>query len=256
MKQSWGNDIPTIESNKISLPDALCLKADQVDMDLKRSVIGSPNEQNGIEEAKPILSLGLHQLATLSASPGFVYIKANQNLDDLTLRFIYALISRGLGVINNRYGYFFDVKDYGLDHTKLAIPVSKTRAATGFHTDSTAVSYFPDVVGLLCLHQSEYGGESVISNAANLYSIIETSHPEHLPVLTQSVPRDVITPGTQQNREAILNNQFPVFNKDGENITFRYMRYWIETGFAKNRYPYAGSTSNCDGFNRQLLRGR
>ncbi|MGV2389786.1 MAG UNVERIFIED_CONTAM: TauD/TfdA family dioxygenase [Microcystis novacekii LVE1205-3] len=74
------------------------------------------------------------------------------------MRLIYAFISRIFGLLNQRYGYFFDVIDRGMDYTKEAIPVSMTNAETGYHTDSTAKNYFPDIVGLLCLASADEGG--------------------------------------------------------------------------------------------------
>ena len=44
---------------------------------------------------------------------------------------------------------------------------------------------------------------------------------------------DVITPGTDQNIDQILGNSFPVFEENNGSITFRYMRFWIESAHSK-----------------------
>jgi hypothetical protein len=59
------------------------------------------------------------------------------------------------------------------------------------------------------------------------------AHPEVLAAMQEPIVRDVITPGTVNNVSAILENAFPIFAFPEQGFTFRYMRYWIETAFAK-----------------------
>ena len=169
----------------------------------------------------------------IKTNPGFVLIQFGENLNDQELRLLYAFISRGIGTINDRYGYFFDVVDQGLDYTKEVIPVSKTSSSTGYHTDSTAKEYFPDIVGLLCLQPGHKGGASQITNAADVFEYIQDNFPQALIELLKPVIRDVITPGTINNYEAIRKNAFPIFSLDDDRFTFRYMRYWIESAHLK-----------------------
>jgi alpha-ketoglutarate-dependent taurine dioxygenase len=169
----------------------------------------------------------------LKNNPGFILLKARESLSDQELRLIYALCCRSFGRLNDRYGYFFDVIDQGLDYTKEAVPVSKTKAATGYHTDSTAKAYFPDLVGLLCLQPGASGGDSLLTNAADVYQELLRTAPDSLLALEKPVIRDVITPGTTNSKETILKNAFPVFSEQDDLFTFRYMRYWIETAHSK-----------------------
>jgi hypothetical protein len=128
--------------------------------------------------------------------------------------------------------------DRGLDYTKEAIPVSKTKAETGFHTDSTAKNYLPDIVGLLCLQPALQGGESLITNAANLLNHLYSVYPEYVDLLERPLYRDVITPGTTQNTDAVRANDIPLFQFDKEDgVIFRYMRYWIESALEKLQEP-------------------
>ncbi|MFM7730309.1 MAG: TauD/TfdA family dioxygenase, partial [Flavobacteriales bacterium] len=157
--------------------------------------------------------------------------------NDEQLRKIYACISRALGLLNDRYGYFFDVKDQGLDYTKSPIPVSKTNAETSFHTDSTAKHYFPDIVGLLCIHPAAQGGDSLVTNAAGAYQDLSHRFPEHAASLCRPLFRDVITPGSTYDEEAIRNNAFPIFSTDQRGFHFRYMRYWVERAYEKLSLP-------------------
>lgn len=175
--------------------------------------------------------------SNLKACPGFVLLRAEAERSDDELRRLYAFMSRTIGKLNQRYGYFFDVVDQGLDYTKKAIPVSKTKASTGYHTDSTAKDYVPDVVGLLCLNAGYKGGESLVTNAVNAYEMLKKQFPECLNELEKPIIRDVITPGYEFSREAILNNAFPVYNFENDGILFRYMRYWIESAYSKTQSP-------------------
>lgn len=169
----------------------------------------------------------------LTSFPSFTLINCDPSLPDVTLRSIYALYSKANGTLNDRYGYFFDVIDQGLDYKKEAIPVSKTRASTGYHTDSTAKEYLPDIVGLLCLHPADAGGDSLLTNAIDLFSFLEKEQPETLLEMEKPIIRDVITPGTVNTKEAIHSNAFPIFSVSDAGLTFRYMRYWIEAAFLK-----------------------
>jgi hypothetical protein len=184
----------------------------------------------------------------LAFSPGALRLQLEGTYSDEQQRQLYAIVSRSLGYLNNRYGYFFDVKDRGLDYTKEAIPVSKTKAETGYHTDSTAKHYLPDVVGLLCLQPALSGGESLITNAANLLNFLEERNPAWKDLLHTPLCRDVITPGTVQDLEAIRANDIPLFQYDQEGgVTFRYMRYWIESALEKLKEPTpAGLTELLD----------
>jgi hypothetical protein len=143
-------------------------------------------------------------------------------------------------MLNDRYGALFDVKDRGLDYTKEAVPVSKTKASTGFHTDSTAKEYSPDIIGLLCIRPGYKGGDSLLVNGADLYCWFHDNKPQYLPYLSKPIVRDVITPGTINNRKAIQKNKFPIFGFDTTGLKFRYMRYWITTGHEKTGIPLPG----------------
>jgi hypothetical protein len=189
-------------------------------------------------DQSPMHARAADWLKQLFQSPGALRLQVSPDYSDEELRVLYAMISRSLGYLNNRYTYFFDVMDRGLDYTKEAIPVSKTKAETGYHTDSTAKHYFPDVVGLLCLQPALSGGESLLTNAANLYNFLMHTYPQFSELLQAPLCRDVITPGTIQNTEAIRANDIPLFQQDSNGgVIFRYMRYWIESALEKLHEP-------------------
>lgn len=228
--QVWSS-LPTAEDITVHLPKDVA-SALLADTNLE-AWINRPNHTE-LQLLSALTPLSVQWLQQLNASPGALRITTGEQFNESELRQLYAMTSRALGWINNRYTYFFDVMDRGLDYTKEAIPVSKTKAETGYHTDSTAKYYFPDIIGLLCLQPAKSGGESLITNAANLLHYITGQHPELKDMLQQAWCRDVITPGTINSTEAILANDIPIYQYDADGgVIFRYMRYWIESALIK-----------------------
>ena len=232
------NELPEVTSFTHKLPEVLGSQ------DLPEAFISAPNSCSPPPEWISWVNEWSHALLR---SPGIAIVQANPDVSDEQLRRQYAVISRALGILNDRYGYFFDVKDQGLDYTKSPVPVSKTNAETSFHTDSTAKVYFPDVVGLLCIHPAATGGDSLVTNAAGAYHHLLAHHPLALNALSQPLYRDVITPGSTYDLEAIRNNAFPIFSSDSNGSLFRYMRYWVERAYEKLELPLAQEIT--DGMN-------
>ena len=184
--QVWSS-LPTAEDITVHLSEdvASALLADSNLEDW----INRPNQAD-LQSLSVLSPLSVQWLQQLNASPGALRVTTGSHYSESELRRLYAVTSRALGWINNRYTYFFDVMDRGLDYTKEAIPVSKTKAETGYHTDSTAKHYFPDIIGLLCLQPAKSGGESLITNAANLFQHITNEHSELKDLLHQAWCRE------------------------------------------------------------------
>jgi hypothetical protein len=232
--QTWSGGVPDVRDQRFPVPRSI---ADAI-AGLDGAWFQEARLEGGVEPpceelAREIRAWASPYLARLLAAPGMVIFQLPPELPDEQLRAGYYLLSRSLGRLDRRYGYLFDVKDRGLDYTKEAVPVSKTRASTGYHTDSTARDYLPDLVGLLCLNAGHRGGESLVVNAADLYRHMIAVAPRLVDVLSQPLYRDVITPGSVNNVEAILANRFPVFSLADGRLTCRYMRFWIETAYQK-----------------------
>lgn len=179
-------------------------------------------------------ALDLTALASaLTSSTGHVVLGAPAAWTDAQLRWAYVVVLRQFGVLNNRYGPLFDVIDQGLDHKTSNAPVSKTRAATGLHTDSSDAGYNPDLVALLCLQQGAAGGRSLLANAEEMMGRLRLKHPELEPIARKAWPRDVVTPGRQGHVSVIQSNAIPVLAEDEHGTVFRYMRFWTERALHK-----------------------
>jgi len=189
----------------------------------------------------------------LNKRPGFFLLKTGiTDEQEAMQRLVYEKICTTIGNLNTRYGAFYDVKDYGGDYRESRIPVSQTHETTGFHTDSSALNYYPRYVGLMCVRPALSGGESLLANALDFLNYADRRMPECAALLKIPVIRDIVTPGTEFSLENLRANRFPVLNEDGEIPVFRYMRYWIERGHAKAENPlpkaYIDALNELDAF--------
>ncbi|MCH2229235.1 MAG: TauD/TfdA family dioxygenase [Crocinitomicaceae bacterium] len=227
---TWEKSLPDINDLSITIPQELVEPCPNIIIDEEID----PNLLSDFKKTLPykrLIDWSKSNLSAIMSSPGFSLLKVSDyKLDNDKLKSLYYIIALGLGTLNDRYGDLFDVRDKKLDYKKEAIPVSKTNASTGFHTDSTALEYSPDIVGLLCLQPAKIGGESILANAADLYLWMKQLHPEDLDILSRPIIRDVITPGSQTDIEAIKKNRFPVFSFVNDSFKFRFMKYWIISG--------------------------
>ena len=195
-----------------------------VDEDVTREEVQSMESMRSVvEQARAEMDLG-SGVARITP-PG-------EDCDDRLLRRYYLAFGVLLGEPLGNYGRLYDVKDRGGDYTKKAIPVSQTRAATGLHTDSSALDVVPDRVGLICIRPAATGGASRIACALRAFRRLAETDTELLSLLEEPHLRDIVTPGADRNQR--MRNQFPVFADDPEHrFTCRYMRFWIEKGYER-----------------------
>ena len=133
-----------------------------------------------------------------------IIFKVNALLSkDQQLKSLYYFITKGIKELYNRYEELCEAKDRKLNSTKEAIHVSK------------------------------------LANTTNLYDGCKKNHPDRVEILKEKIIRDVITPGQDTDKKAILKNRFPVFCVDQDSFQFRYMRYWIITGHERTQTQIA-----------------
>ena len=182
---------------------------------------------------------GLQQLADqirkeLQEGSGVVWLRGCPATEFTVpqMKFFYLAVGTAMGQTMGNYGRLYDVRDYGGSYKTERIPVSQTRAATGFHTDSSARNTMPDIVALLCIEPAWTGGESLVVSAATVHEQLRKTNMPVLTNLYREFIRNIVTPGTDTTQEALMNNRFPVFSQGlySTGLSFRYMRYWIEKG--------------------------
>ena len=109
-----------------------------------------------------------------------------------------------------------------------------TNAESSFHTDNSFGSGTTDYVGLLCLHTAKSGGLSQLVSGYSVHNQLLARHPDVLEVLVQPLHidrRGGLRPGDTPTV------QYPVLSWDERGLTYRYLRYWIESGHEKIGQP-------------------
>jgi len=182
---------------------------------------------------------GLQQLADdirqqVQHGSGVVWLRGFPATDFavIQMKFFFLLVGAAMGQTMANYGRLYDVRDHGGSYKTERIPVSQTRAATGFHTDSSARDSMPDIVTLLCVQPAHVGGESLIVSGAAVHEELRATNMGTLTILYREFIRDIVTPGAGKTLDALINNRFPVFSQGlySPGLSFRYMRYWMEKG--------------------------
>lgn len=83
---------------------------------------------------------------------------------------------------NGRGHVLGHVKDVGDDPTQThAVRLYRTRARQSFHADEG------DVVGLLCVHRAQAGGESDVVSVHRVWNVLQREHPDVAALLTRPV---------------------------------------------------------------------
>ena len=142
---------------------------------------------------------------------------------------MYWLIGQFLGkpMEQNIQGtLLYDVRDTGQNVAQGA-RFSVTNAESSFHNDNSFGDMLPDLVGLLCLHTAKSGGQSQLVSGYALHNELLENHPNVLETLYQLFCFD--RRGQFKAGES-STSQFPIFQWSGDELTLRYLHYYIQVG--------------------------
>ncbi|TWB44534.1 TauD/TfdA family dioxygenase [Nitrospirillum viridazoti] len=174
-------------------------------------------------------------------------------LEDGLAERIYLGLCERLGRLDLARGPFYDVYDRkisGRDHVRY----SDTNKSHGFHTDGTASSNWPELVGLLCVRQASSGGMTRLVNIYNIHRRLLDDSPEVLEVLRRDLPRQTRSiPEGAADRSAV--DVYPVLTGRAPDMTLgcRYMRRWVDAGFVMTgQMPSAVVVTALDAFDQCL----
>jgi alpha-ketoglutarate-dependent taurine dioxygenase len=184
-----------------------------------------------VEELEPVRT-------ALESGRGFAILRGltHQQYSPEEMQVRYWLLGQLLGqpVEQNVQGtLLYDVRDTGQD-VRSGARFSVTNAESSFHTDNSFGSCVVDYVGLLCLRSAKRGGLSQVVSGYSVYHELLARHVDVLEVLSQ--PWHIDRRGGLRPGEA-PTVQYPVLSWDGRGLTYRYLRYWIESGHDKAGQP-------------------
>jgi hypothetical protein len=174
----------------------------------------------------------------LERGPGFVVLQgpSPERYSPVELQACYWLVGGLLGqpVEQNVQGeLLYDVRDTGQD-VHYGARFSVTNAESSFHTDNSFGPTIVDYVGLLCLQGAKNGGLSQVVSGYSVHNELLARCPDVLEVLSQPMHferRGGLRPGDAPTVP------YPVLAWDGCNLTYRYLRYWIESGHERIGQP-------------------
>lgn len=174
------------------------------------------------------------------------------------LQLLYWLVGQGLGhpcEQNVQGTLLYDVRDTG-QNVAYGARFSVTNAESSFHTDNSFGDAVIDYVGLLCVRGAQSGGLSQVVSGWTVYQELLAQYPDVLETLSQPFHvdrRGGVRPGETPTA------RHPVVECRGDDLLYRYLRYWIEAGHQKVGEPLTPAQlralDTLDGwFNRPELR--
>ena len=151
-------------------------------------------------------------------------------LDPQGLRDVYWGLARHMGrtISQNSTGALIgEVFDRGLDYDDNNVRGHTTNAEIGPHCDTA------DVVGLLCVHPAEEGGESLIASSAAIYNEILATAPHLVDALAAGFRIDLAGKGPTGAADEVTRSRIPVFSWYAGRLSCRFNRKQIEDGQRK-----------------------
>jgi hypothetical protein len=152
------------------------------------------------------------------------------------LQAIYWLVGQLLGrpcAQNVQDTLLYDVRDTGQDLAQGA-RFSVTSYESSFHTDNSFGEGLVDYVGLLCLQSARSGGLSQVVSGHAVHNRLLTDHADVLPILYE--PFHIERRGGIRAGQAATIHK-PILAWDGRELSYRYLRHWIQSGHEKAGCP-------------------
>ena len=109
---------------------------------------------------------------------------------------------------------------------------SNSSKAGNYHTDGTLLPQLPDVAFLFGLSAATGGGETLLMDVNGLVQQLAQISPEYVAELSRPVPFDV-----KDQMAGITVKRQPVLEQTANGYALRYVRLYIEQGFAAEGTP-------------------
>ena len=151
-------------------------------------------------------------------------------LDPQGLRDVYwgLALHMGRAISQNSTGALIgEVFDRGLDYDGNNVRGHTTNARIGPHCDTA------DVVGLLCVHPAQEGGESLIASSAAIYNEILATAPHLVDALAAGFRIDLAGKGPTGAADEVTRSRIPIFSWHAGRLSCRFNRKQVEDGQRK-----------------------
>ncbi len=181
----------------------------------------------------PVLGPRLKDMVDeLENGRGFVMMRGldRLELDPAGLRDVYWGLAQHMGrtISQNSTGALIgEVFDRGLDYADNNVRGHTTNAEIGPHCDTA------DIVGLLCVHPAEEGGESLIASSGAIYNEILATVPHLVDALAAGFRIDLAGKGPTGAADEVTRSRIPVFSWYEGRLSCRFNRKQIEDGQRK-----------------------
>ncbi len=127
------------------------------------------------------------------------------------------------------------VRDTGADPEDPTVRLYRTNAAQGFHTDGA------DVIGLMCLHTAQSGGESRIVSSITVFNEVLSARPDLVPLLFE--PWHFDRQGEQGEGED-PTFAIPLCYWDGQTLRTFYIGWYIRDAQQHDSVPRLTAEQN------------
>ena len=151
-------------------------------------------------------------------------------LDPAGLRDVYWGLAQHMGrtISQNSTGALIgEVFDRGLDYADNNVRGHTTNAEIGPHCDTA------DIVGLLCVHPAEEGGESLVASSGAIYNEILATRPHLVDALAAGFRIDLAGKGPTGAADEVTRARIPIFSWYEGRLSCRFNRKQIEDGQRK-----------------------
>ena len=139
----------------------------------------------------------------------------------------------GRPVSQNSHGELLgQVMDQGRTYGSANTRGYQTRARLDFHTDRC------DLVGLLCQRRAKEGGLSSVVSTTAVHNEILRTRPDLLPILFRGFHYSERE--AADSAEGVSARPIPVFSRQGDVLSCRFIRNPIETGAKRRGVPLTG----------------
>lgn len=194
-----------------------------------------PNVDQAIANVPEVISLCNQVNENLKNNAGFTVLKVNEKLSNNPPLLISAFwnLFTCLGKPLPQYStseLFFRVQDSGT--APIRNHYSATNRGGGFHTDGTFLPETPFYVGLMCIRQAKYGGDSILIDGRAIYRELSLNYPDVLSCLEKQYYFDCCDqlPGIETRLK-------PIISKNSSSLFIQYLRSYIVNGHDKAGMP-------------------